>query len=265
MAEDEAERRSRWKSRLRDIGSIVLGVLIALGLGAIASEIGWRMEAANARDALADELGEIIGQGLERERADQCVERKLDAIAAILTEAERAGRLPAVGSIGEPMYRTWSTGVWNSTISADIASHMDRDTLDNLSGVYEFVGDINVATKQEVTAWTELFAIVGPGRATSAAEIQGLRGAISRARLAHRMILIGAVRMDQIVKAYDLPVNRDTVAEYRDGSLARYCGPIAAPAGETYGQAPYQGVRERVRANPITRDSTGLPADRKAR
>src|SRR5215218_8138364 len=117
MVEQSASRRDRLKSRLREIGNIVLGVLIALGLGAIASEIGWKLEAASARSALADELGEIIGQGLARERADRCIERKLDAIAAILTKAEDSGRLPAVGSIGDPMYRTWSSGVWESTIS----------------------------------------------------------------------------------------------------------------------------------------------------
>ena len=127
MAEEERPRRERWASRLREIGNIVLGVLIALALGAVATAIGWRIEAASARSALADELGEIIGQGLERERADQCVERKLDAIAAILTEAEHSGRLPATGSIGNPIYRTWSVGVWGSTVGADIGSHLDRE------------------------------------------------------------------------------------------------------------------------------------------
>jgi len=257
VAQTDATRRERWKSRLREIGNIVLGVLIALGLGAIANEVGWKVEAASARSALADELGEIIGQGLERERADACIERKLDAIAAILTEAERTGRLPPTGSIGNPMYRTWSTGVWESTLNADIGSHMNRETLDNLSGVYRFVGDIETASETEIEAWTRLYAIVGPGRAIDRGEIQDLRAAISRARTAHRLIVAGGVRMDQIATAFDLPVNRKTVAEYRDSSLERQCRPIAEPAGEAYGAAPFAGIGAAARANPISRDSIG--------
>ena len=247
-------KRERWKSRLRDIGNIVLGVLIALGLGAVASEIGWQVEVAKARGALAEELGEIVGQGLERERADRCIEHKLDSIAAILTEAERSGRLPPTGSIGEPMYRTWSTGVWQSALSADVGSHMDREALDNLSGAYHFIGNINARTSDEVDAWTELFAIVGPGRQISGEEVRELRGAVSRARTAHRMILVGGLRVRQIAEAYNLPVSRGSVTEHSDGSLARYCGPIAPPAGEAYGSAPFASLGQSARDHPIRRD-----------
>src|SRR5437762_598804 len=54
MVDRTVADQGRWKNRLREIGNIVLGVLIALGLGAIANEIGWKIEAASARSALAD-------------------------------------------------------------------------------------------------------------------------------------------------------------------------------------------------------------------
>src|SRR6476661_10863204 len=107
---------ARWKSRvkrrkmLRDVGEIVLGVLFALALGAVASEIGWMLEIRQARSAIANELGEIIGQGRERGRADRCIESRLDAIGAVIDGAAEDGRLPATGTIGDPMFRTWSTG-----------------------------------------------------------------------------------------------------------------------------------------------------------
>lgn len=241
----------------RDIMVTTLGVLIALGLGAIASEIGWKIAAAQAREALGDELGEIVGQANERESADPCIERKLDEIAAIIDQAAASHRLPPVGAIGDPLYRTWSSGVWASTINADISSHMDRETLDNLSGVYEFVATMNSATRDELVAWTELTAIVGPGRPITDDEIRMLRASLSRARIANRMSQISAIHIDQIVKAFELPANSETIAEYAALSRDRFCRPIAAPAGERYGAAPYTGIGAKVRANPVTRDDVG--------
>lgn len=258
MAEEARSRRDRWKARLREIANIVLGVLIALGLGAIANEIGWRIEVHNARAAIGDELGEILGQARERERMEPCIERKLDAIATILTEADKTGQLPAVGDIGNPGWRTWSHNVWDSTIGADIASHFDRETLDNISGLYEFVTIINRSSIDELDAWRRLFAIVGPGRAISRDEIVELRDALSTARLANRMMTTSSLRMTQIAFAFGLPVNKHTVAEYANGDLSRYCAPISAPDGRQYGDAIMRGIVDRVRANPITRDNTGL-------
>ena len=85
----DAAARSLAKRRkfLRGIGEIVLGVLIALTLGAVATEIGWLIDVRNAKNAIAEELGEILGQGRERVRIYPCVERKLTAIGGILDEA----------------------------------------------------------------------------------------------------------------------------------------------------------------------------------
>lgn len=250
----QGDRAQRRKSFLTEIGSIVLGVLIALALGAVATAVGWRVDAADARRALGLELGEIIGQGEERVLRNACIEARLDAIGKVLDAAGLSGRLPPLGSIGAPMFRTWSHGVWDSTISADIASHMDRDTLDNLSGVYEFVGIINREAAKEIETYTDLYALVGPGRTISAEEVVGLRRSLAHARMSHRMIVMSAERLRQIVDAYDLPYDRNTVAEVVGDRAARAkCTPTKAPAGETYGQAPFMDILRDVQANPILR------------
>lgn len=259
MAETNASRRERWKARLREIGNIVLGVLIALALGAIATEIGWLIEVRSAKAALAEELGEILGQGRERERIDPCIERKLDTIGSILTEADKTGHLPPIGPIGRPAWRTWSHNVWDSIIGSDTALHFDRETLDNISGVYEFVSIINRYSDQEMDAWRRLFAIVGPGRAISREEIVSLRDALSSARLANRLIAAGGVRMGQIAEAYDLPVSRATVAKYGNVAIDRYCAPIGQPDGRGYGEATMRGIVALARENPITKGSIGVP------
>lgn len=247
----------RARKRRAEIGDIVLGVLIALALGAVATWIGWRIDVANARASIADELGEIAGQGQLRERAYPCVEAKLDQIAALLDAADRQGRLPPIGTLGEPHYMTWSRGVWDSVVGSDTAGHMGRDELDNLSGAYEFVDIIRSHTQLELEAWTRLYVIVGPGRAIGADELAELRAALSTARVANRRIAVAGMRTNQIVRAFDLPANPETVREYAGAPVGPFCAPISKPDGRPYGQAPQENSLARVRANPITRNAIG--------
>jgi hypothetical protein len=253
----KARRLAKRRKFQREIGGIVLGVLIALALGAVATEIGWLIDVRNAKQAIGEELGEILGQGRERARLYPCVERKLTAIGTILDDADRSGRLPAVGDIGNPAWRTWSHNVWDSTIGSETAGHFDRDTLDNISGVYEFVTLINHYTDEETEAWRRLYAIVGPGRAISHDEVASLRDALSSARLSNRMITGSSLRMTQLAEAYDLPVNRDTVAQWAKTPIDRYCAPIAKPNGESYGESTMGDMFARVQKHPITRESLG--------
>ena len=251
-----SERGRKWAGEL---ANIVLGVLIALMLGAVATEVGWRIEVAEAKSALGDELGEIVGQAHERERADGCIEAKFDAIGKIIDVGEKTGRLPPTGPIGRSLWRTWSRGVWDTTISTGVAGHFNRETLDNLSGAYEFVDIVRRLTDEEVAAWTQLYAIVGPGRAISTDEVAHLREALSQARVTHRYLLSAAMRVEQTVQAFDLPLDQGSVDDYRDSKPAGTCGPIEKPDGRGYGEAPARGVVERVQANPITRDEIGVP------
>lgn len=232
---------------LRDVGEIVLGVVIALMLGAVASEIGWKLEVRKAKAALSSELGEIVGQALQRERADACIERRLDAIAAILDRAEASGRLPPVGDIGQPLSRTWSTDVWDATRSADIASHMERSEIDDISGVYSLIELVSDATQKEIDAWIDLYALVGPGRAVDAGELRALRGALARARAAHRMVLGGGIRIDNYVRELELPADTRDIAKYRDESIDLVCRTAAPYAGQRYGEAPFRGLGKRLR------------------
>ena len=252
------ERRlAKRRKFLREIGSIVLGVLIALALGAVATEIGWLIDVRNAKKAIGEELGEILGQGQERVRLYPCIERKLTAIGGILDEADRSGRLPPVGDIGDPPWRTWPRNIWDSTIGSDTAAHFNRGTLDNISGVYELLTFVDRYTDEEIDAWRRLYAIVGPGRTISRDEVVSLRDALSSARLSNRMIAGSSIRMSQIANAYDLPVNRHVVAQWAQSPIDRYCAPIARPNGEGYGESLMVDMFGRVQKHPITRKSLG--------
>ncbi|HEU0044729.1 hypothetical protein [Sphingomonas sp.] len=239
---------------------MVLGVLVALGLGAIATEIGWRIEVRGARDAMAVELGELIGQGEERVTIDACVERRLDELARIVADAGQAGRLPPLGEPSAPPYRTWPVGVWQSTLSAQTAAHLDREVLDNYSTAYDFAEQIGFHGRRELDIWTSLYALSGPGRPFGGDEARSLRHTIAQARLANRMVALNGVRMKQVTTAYQLGYDKKEAALYgqRPRSAFPICRPIGSNIPANYGAAPGGRMVRDAIADPITRESLGL-------
>ncbi|HXG98882.1 MAG TPA: hypothetical protein VNI79_00510 [Sphingomicrobium sp.] len=247
--------RNGWRTFFDEVGKIVLGVLVALGLGVIATEIGWRVEVGRAREALAFELGETVGQADERIKYAPCVERRLDELAGIVEAAAISGRIPPLGEIYGPSFRTWNRGVWDSAVSSQTASHFPREETEAFVSLNEFVNLLQETGIRELEVWTTLYGVVGPGRAILPGEVASLREAIGKARFLHRMISMAAIRGNQIAVAFDLIYDDATARDYSDRPLSSYniCKPIGADAPKSYGQAPLRNILQRAAENPITR------------
>lgn len=246
-------RTEKAQKFLRETGTVVFGVLIALGLGAIATEIGWRIEVWTARSAMSGELGELIGQAEERVTVAPCIEKRLDELSAIVRTAETAGRLPPLGAIATPPLRTWPMGVWQSTLS-ETAAHIDHESLDNYSTAYDFAAQLNAYSQREIDVWTRLYALSGPGRAFTSDEAGRLRDAIAEARLLNRLFGMKGMRMKQVVIAYDLGYDTKEASIYGRSPAASFeiCRPISPTIPAEYGQAPLAGIIDQVIANPIS-------------
>lgn len=244
-----------WRRFFGEVGIIVLGVLVAVGLGAIVTEIGWRNDVAQTREALSLEFGEAIGQGRDTVRVAPCVERRLDELALVVATANREGRLPPMGSIGNPPWRTWDNGVWESAIAAETASHFPRDDAVGIASFYSFVAILRDNTSRELDAWTKLYEMVGPGRAINPDEVARLNAAIGEARMVHRLMSLAALRAEQLASINGLRHDAPSADKYTERPIAELpiCKPISAIVPAAYGQAPFEGIIDRARANPLTK------------
>jgi hypothetical protein len=90
-----------WREFLVELCTITLGVCIALAAEQAVEWVHWHNRVAEARSVIGDELALLMARGIERVRAEQCVEQRLDALGAILDEATRKGALPPVQQIGQ--------------------------------------------------------------------------------------------------------------------------------------------------------------------
>lgn len=112
---------------LRDIGSIVLGVLIALGIGEIADDIRWRYKVHDAETAMRAELGAMRRTLNERIAAKACIQRRLEAMSTILQKARRGKPVPPLTNLAAPPYRLLENTAFEVARAEGISLHMPRE------------------------------------------------------------------------------------------------------------------------------------------
>jgi hypothetical protein len=238
---------------LGEILVIVTGVLIALGLEQAVEAWHWSHQVENAEAALGQELSETVGQGRERIAVTDCVDRRLDILAEIVDHAADTGRLPPLGDIAMPPERTWSNGVWQSTLNGQTGEHLANEERNAFSVIYGFVGMLSSTNARELDIWTRLYALVGPGRALQPAEAGELRRAISEARAANQVMGLAAIRVQQATQAWHVTLNERLARSFgRSTDDYAICHPVG-PIPAHYGNAPIADAIARAQASPIGR------------
>jgi len=244
-----------WRELASEIGVVVIGIVIALTGEQIVENLHWHERVSEAYEGLSVELGEDLGQAQERLQQSPCVEHRLDQLADTVEDAARTGRLPPMGAPGIPAFRTWDSGVWQSAISAQTVTHMDRKKLRTLTGAYEFIRSIDELNFRELDVWTTLHGLTGPGRRFDSSEAAQFRKAISEARLINRYITVSGVRAHQLVQNDGIAYDAKEFANYADGDPTKkysVCQPIQATPPSQYGAAPMDHVVERAQQHPIS-------------
>jgi hypothetical protein len=199
-----------WREFLKEVGTIVLGVSIALAAEQGVEYVHWRNQVRQAREVIATEMAQNIGSAIVAWRATICTERRLDELAQILDKAAETGRLPPLGDIGRPPRRTWRTGAWDTVVASQTATHFPRQQLADLAGIYSFVR--LAADTSDFEAWIKLYTMVGPGRRLAPSSETELRQALTQARAMSRGLAnVGSILIDR-VQAINLPFNKQDLA-----------------------------------------------------
>jgi len=244
-----------WHELLTEIGVVVIGVCIALAAEQTVEWLHWRAKVQEAREVIATETAQNIAGAILRIRTVQCGERRLDALARILDQAAHSGSLPPVGYIGQPPRFMWRSGAWDSVVASQTATHFPRDQLANLPGLYKIIQRSETYYNMEFEAWSDLYAMVGPGRRLDPGSEAELRKALGRARNTNRSMAVVATFLVSQAQAIDLPFSQAdfgaiSAAEKRSlagekptvrdvANMSGICDPIG-PVPPDYGEAQIQ-------------------------
>jgi hypothetical protein len=148
----------------REVGSVVLGVLIALGIGEVAEAARWKVRISSSMAAMRAELGGNRYNLVERRAYQDCVEKRLTDIGQVLQAARRTGILPDVREVGRPGLRLNESAAFEVAKSEGILLHMRRKQARDLSGAYGGIEAYRAMADEEQSSWRPLQLLQGaPG------------------------------------------------------------------------------------------------------
>jgi hypothetical protein len=170
-----------WREFAGEVGIIVLGVLIALGLGQVAQAWNDRSNTRDARDAIRAEIASDLGQLSLRVATEGCITKRLTEIAGYLDAASSGKAADPVTWLGKPQQWNMDTFRWDAASQSGRVSLFPVGEQSAFSNIYGSLKAIEAAQADEQRWWAQLRSLEGQ-RHVSANMVDTLRLAASQAR-----------------------------------------------------------------------------------
>ena len=139
-----------WRAFAGEVGIIVAGVLIALTAEQAVESWHWRAEAAQARTALREEVGQDnLPQAYTRLATAPCLSAKLDQLDAALAAHMDRPQFLALARAYRPFNRGWDDETWKAVIGTAVLSHGGPGELISWSKPYRIIGGIRTLNQAE--------------------------------------------------------------------------------------------------------------------
>lgn len=152
-----------WREFFTEIGTIVIGILIALSLEQAVEALREHSLAREAREAIDAEMQENVDRIADRQARQPCIDKRLNQITVVLA-FWAGGKTPPSGlAIGDPddvpmVQQRWQANLNNGRFSRQSATDQDQQT-----AFYTQVAILQDMGSREHYAWSELRALeLGP-------------------------------------------------------------------------------------------------------
>jgi len=210
-----------WPEFVKEIGTIVIGVLIALGAEQAVEQLHWAHEVQGARAALAVEMGHSNRHLAYRVAAEPCIARRLDALDRVIEGTARHDRVPHLGAVIPDIGNALNDNVWANDRAAQTLPHFDEKELGQLSSYYLQINSLRQLVEDETSAWNVLKVLQGDPARLGPVDIAGLRVAVQRARFDNA--LIASIAADEIDVSKRLNIKSEAADAER---VKQVCGPL---------------------------------------
>lgn len=209
--------RDFWK----EVGIIVLGVLIALGAEQIVASLHWAREVRDAHAAFRNEMEAGDRKFAFRIAAESCVARRLDALAQITERVASHQAVPHLGPIQIDIANTYADDAWQAYRASDVLTHFKRPDLEQYDAYYDDLEHLRERIATEYDSWDLLERLQGDPARLGPDDIAILRGALVHARNANQSISrIGAGEL-RVATRLGVPVVSVDTARLR-----KVCAPL---------------------------------------
>jgi hypothetical protein len=171
-----------WRAFAGEVGVIVLGVLVALGIGEIAEAVRWHNRVQAARASFNAEFARNARYFNERGALQPCLERRLEELGDLIRTAQETDHLPAVRRIGRPSVRPITTSAWDTTVGNGVTLRMRPEEATELAGLVKQMANYSEWSALEQEEWAALSALEGAERTVSQDLISDMARTLAVAR-----------------------------------------------------------------------------------
>jgi hypothetical protein len=172
-----------WKEFFIELGTIVVGILIALGLEQMVEGLHDRSRVAQARENIRSEIAANIGIFVTRDGTESCVSRRLDEVDGLI-HASTAGSLPPGPIwIGHPFLSARADNQYMSATQSGAVALMPSQEQSSYALIYVEFDQYHQAALNEQSAWADLRTLANHPVSSPVLDWQ-LRSAMQKARTA---------------------------------------------------------------------------------
>ncbi|MFL6737422.1 MAG: hypothetical protein ACJ8F4_10240 [Sphingomonas sp.] len=144
-----------WEDFLKEVGTIFIGVMIALVADQAVDAWNWRKEVAIAEDSLDDELAGSLFAAEERIKIAECQRRTLDALDDL---ADRSHGTLLIRNTPVSRNRVWGSAAWDAAVASGTIAHMPHDTRNSYAELFSFVREFREMNLRQQELWASVSA-----------------------------------------------------------------------------------------------------------
>jgi len=146
-----------WREFLTEIGTIVCGILIALGLEQAVEAFHRHHLVEQAEDAMRTEIVDDDGpQAFARLAIAPCLSQQLDGLRTALDQRVAPEAFGKLAASYNPPRRTWDDQAWRASQSSGVLSAMGPKKLDRWSLAYVLIPGLGETQRAERNALAQL-------------------------------------------------------------------------------------------------------------
>jgi hypothetical protein len=163
-APDQQKAIHGWIDFLKEVGTIIIGVAIALAAGEAVDGYNWQREVGIVQDSLDDELSDSLFAAEERIKIADCQRRTLDRLDQIADESR--GTL-VIRNTPVSRNRVWGSAAWEAAVASGAVAHMHHDDRNDYAVLFSFVrlfADLNLRQEE---LWARIDAYRRPRPVTA--------------------------------------------------------------------------------------------------
>jgi hypothetical protein len=156
---------------LKEFGTIVLGVLVALGAEQAVERLEWAHKAGLAEDLIRAEIsGDDGPQVYFRIAFARCQTEEIAQLRGLVEDDAARDIIVQRTRLLKGMYYTWDSAAYTAADSSGVLVHLPRDRLSDISQFYELMPSLNGYSEREATSLAHLHALSAKGGAISESE-----------------------------------------------------------------------------------------------